>query len=252
MVTAYDSFHGRLLKNAGIDLALVGDSVGMVVQGHSSTLPVTLDEILYHTKMVARGLEGASFLISDMPFLSYQPSIETAILGAGRLIKEGGAQAVKMEGGAAYAETVHRLTTSMIPVMGHIGLMPQSLHNMGGYRVQGKTPDEQARIMDDARSLVQAGVFLLLLEGIPWELARRITEEISVPTIGIGAGPFTDGQVLVIHDLLGWSEGEPAPRFVRRFGNAGEEAVQSLRKFREAVVERHYPTLSESYSETEQ
>jgi len=252
MVTAYDAFQGRLLKNSGIDIALVGDSVGMVVQGHDSTLPVTVDEIIYHTRMVARGLSGTSLLVSDMPFLSYQPSIESAIREAGRLVKEGGSQAVKVEGGSAFAETIHRLSTAMIPVMGHIGLLPQKVHSMGGYRVQGRNKNDQDLILEDARTLVQAGVFALVIEGVPWELARRITEEVPVPTIGIGAGPHTDGQVLVLHDLLGWSDEKPAPRFVRRFGNAQEEAVNSLRRFREEVTKRRFPALSESYSETDE
>jgi 3-methyl-2-oxobutanoate hydroxymethyltransferase len=252
MVTAYDAFHGRLLRKSEIDIALVGDSLGMVVQGNASTLSVTVDEILYHTRMVSRGLMGTSLLVSDMPFLSYQPSVETAIREAGRLIKEGGAQAVKIEGGEAFAETIRRLTTSMIPVMGHIGLLPQRVHSMGGYRVQGRDREAQDRLMNDARSLVQAGIFALVIEGIPWELARRITEEISVPTIGIGAGPHTNGQVLVLHDLLGWSEAETLPRFVRRFGQAEEAALDSLRRFRLEVSGTTYPSLEESYSETEQ
>lgn len=250
MVTAYDFFHAGLLKRAEIDIALVGDTLGMVVQGHSSTLSVTSDEMLYHTKMVSRGSGGTSLVVSDMPFLTYQPSIETAIREGGRLIKEGGAQAVKLEGGRAFAETVHRMTRSMIPVMGHIGLLPQRVHEMGGYRVQGRGTEDQEAILDDARSLVQAGVFALVIEGVPWELARRITEEVPVPTIGIGAGPHTDGQVLVLHDLLGWSDRDPLPKFVRSFGNAGEEAVNSLRRFRREVMDRTYPDISESYSET--
>ncbi|MEC4682184.1 MAG: 3-methyl-2-oxobutanoate hydroxymethyltransferase [Nitrospirota bacterium] len=252
MVTAYDAFHGRLLRKSEIDIALVGDSLGMVVQGNASTLSVTVDDILYHTRMVSRGLMGTSLLVSDMPFLSYQPSVETAIREAGRLIKEGGAQAVKLEGGEAFAETIRRLTLSMIPVMGHIGLLPQRVHSMGGYKVQGRDKEAQDRLMNDARSLVQAGIFALVIEGIPWELARRITEEISVPTIGIGAGPHTNGQVLVLHDLLGWSEAETLPRFVRRFGQAEEAALDSLRRFRLEVSGTTYPSLEESYSETEQ
>lgn len=250
MVTAYDAFHGALLGQSGIDLALVGDSLGMVVQGHDSTLAVTLDEMIYHTKMVARGLDGGAFLLADLPFLTYQPSIETAIRSAGRLLKEGGAQAVKLEGGSDYAETVRSLVRSMIPVMGHVGLMPQRIHSMGGFRVQGRSVEDQARILDDARSLVEAGVFALLIEGVPWELAKKITAEVPVPTLGIGAGPETDGQVLVLHDLLGWTA-KSSPRFVRPFGKGGQEALRSLEHFRAEVARRTFPNLSESYSDLE-
>ncbi len=235
MVTAYDAFHGRLLREAGIDIALVGDSLGMVVQGHDSTLPVTVSEMVYHTRMVARGLKGASLLVSDMPFLSYQPSIETAIREAGRLIKEGGAQAVKLEGGKDFVPTVRALVSAMIPVMGHVGLLPQKIHAMGGFRLQGRESAEGEAILADARALSQAGVFALVVEGIPGELAKRIASEVPVPVIGIGAGPHTDGQVLVIHDLMGWTPAERLPKFVRPFSRGGEEAVRALSEFRRMV-----------------
>ncbi len=249
MVTAYDAFHGRLLREAGIDIALVGDSLGMVVQGHDSTLPVTVSEMVYHTQMVSRGLRGAALLVSDMPFLSYQPSIEVAIREAGRLVKEGGAQAVKLEGGKDYAPTVRALVSSMIPVMGHVGLLPQRVHAMGGFRVQGRSSSEGESILADARALAQAGVFALVVEGIPLELAKRITSELDVPVIGIGAGPHTDGQVLVIHDLLGWTQGESLPRFVRPFSRGGKEAVRAISEFRREVERGGFPLESESYSE---
>ncbi len=249
MVTAYDAFHGSLLREAGIDIALVGDTLGMVVQGHESTLPVTVDEMVYHTRMVARGLKGSALLLADMPFLSYQPSPETAIREAGRIVKEGGAQGVKIEGGRDYAETMKRIVSSMIPVMGHIGLLPQKVHSMGGFRVQGRGDAEAKVILEDARALVDAGVFALLVEGVPFDLARRITHEVPVPVIGIGAGPYTDGQVLVIHDLMGWTESERIPRFVRPFSRGREDAVRALTDFRREVETRGFPKETESYSD---
>lgn len=250
MVTAYDAFHGRLLRESGIDIALVGDSLGMVVQGRTDTLAVTIDEMVYHTRMVARGLEGAALLVADMPFLSYQPSAETAIREAGRLVKEGGAQAVKIEGGKDYAPTVRALVSAMIPVMGHVGLLPQRVHAMGGFRVQGRQASEGEAILADALAIAEAGAFALVLEGVPRELAKRITAEVSVPVIGIGAGPHTDGQVLVIHDLLGWTPADRLPRFVRRFGRGGEEAVRGLSEFRREVESGRFPDEDESYSGT--
>lgn len=248
MVTAYDAFHGRLLREAAIDIALVGDSLGMVVQGGESTLSVTTGEMDYHTRMVARGLERAALLVTDMPFLSYQPSVETAIREAGRIVKEGGAQAVKIEGGRDYVPTVRALVSAMIPVMGHVGLLPQRVHAMGGYRVQGRRAGEGESILADAKALAEAGVFALVLEGVPGDLAKRITEEVSVPVIGIGAGPHTDGQVLVIHDLLGWTPEDRLPRFVRRFARGAEEAGRALSEFRHAVETGSFPNADESYS----
>ncbi len=247
MVTAYDVPTARLLSESGIDIALVGDTLGMVIQGGENTLSVTIDEILYHTKMVRRGLDGP-LLVGDMPFLSYQISEEEGHRNAGRLIKEGGAQAVKLEGGEEIAGLVRRLTRSMIPVIGHIGMKPQAIHQMGGFKVQGRDLPGRERIINDARALLDAGVFALLLEAIPPSLAREITQLSPMPTIGIGAGPSTDGQVLVFHDLVGWSVG-PAPRFVRSFGNVGSNALSALVKFKEAVSARNYPSTDESYPE---
>ncbi|EQD23955.1 MAG: 3-methyl-2-oxobutanoate hydroxymethyltransferase [Leptospirillum sp. Group IV 'UBA BS'] len=208
----------------------------MVVQGHDSTLPVTVSEMVYHTRMVARGLKGASLLVSDMPFLSYQPSIETAIREAGRLIKEGGAQAVKLEGGKDFVPTVRALVSAMIPVNGPSrASAPRRSTPMRGFRLQGRESAEGEAILADARALSQAGVFALVVEGIPGELAKRIASEVPVPVIGIGAGPHTDGQVLVIHDLMGWTPAERLPKFVRPFSRGGEEAVRALSEFRRMV-----------------
>ncbi|MHB1287141.1 MAG: 3-methyl-2-oxobutanoate hydroxymethyltransferase [Leptospirales bacterium] len=247
MVTAYDAPTARLLSESGIDIALVGDTLGMVIQGGGNTLSVTIEEILYHTKMVRRGLDGP-LLVGDMPFLSYQISEEEGHRNAGRLIKEGGAQAIKLEGGEEIAGLVHRLTRSMIPVIGHIGMKPQAVHQMGGFKVQGRDLQGRERIINDARALLDAGVFALLLEAIPPSLAREITELSPMPTIGIGAGPATDGQVLVFHDLVGWSVA-PLPRFVRSFGDVGTNALNALAKFKEAVSTRNYPSTDESYPE---
>ncbi|MHB1606870.1 MAG: 3-methyl-2-oxobutanoate hydroxymethyltransferase [Leptospirales bacterium] len=247
MVTAYDAPMARLLSESGIDIALVGDSLGNVVQGGENTLSVTLEEMLYHTRMVRRGLDGP-LLVSDMPFLSYQVSLEEGHRNAGRLIKEGGAQAVKLEGGKEIAELVHRLTQSMIPVIGHIGMKPQGVHQMGGFRVQGRDLAGRKRIIEDARALLEAGAFALLLEAIPPSLAQEITRFSPVPTIGIGAGPDTDGQVLVFHDLVGWSS-LPLPRFARAFGDIGTHARSALALFKEAVSNRTYPSSGESYPE---
>src|SRR5271166_6190992 len=201
MLTAYDYPFARIFDQAGIDVLLVGDSLGMTVQGRDSTLPVTVDEMVYHIRMVTRACSRA-LVVGDMPFLSYQVSAEDALRNAGRLIKEGGAEAVKLEGGVMVADTVRRLVEVDIPVMGHIGLTPQSVHRMGGYRVQGKTLDAMERLCADARALEDAGAVAIVLEGIPRELAAKITAECGVPTIGIGAGPECDGQILVFHDLF--------------------------------------------------
>lgn len=249
MVTAYDAPTARLLSQAKIDIALVGDTVGMVVQGKENTLPVTMEEMLYHTRMVRNGLDGP-LLVADMPFLSYQISEEEGHRNAGRLIKEGGAQAVKIEGGSEIAGLVRRLTLSMIPVVGHIGMKPMGVHQMGGFKVQGRDPGSRQEILDDARSLLESGVFALVLEAIPASLGREITRISPVPTIGIGAGPDTDGQVLVFHDLAGLTTA-PLPRFARAFGNAGEVALRALSEFKSAVEQKKFPSSGESYSEKE-
>lgn len=245
MVTAYDSPTARLISQAGIDVALVGDSLGMVVQGMENTLSVTVDEMIYHTRIVARGLEGP-LLVADMPFLSYTVSKEEALRNAGRLIKEGGCHAVKLEGGAEIASTVRFLLDAMVPVMGHIGMKPMNVHSMGGFKVQGRDAASAEEILNDARALAEAGVFALVLEAIPKNLARTITQEVSVPTFGIGAGPHTDGQVLVFHDLVGWTP-SPLPRFARAFGNVADVARGALTAFRNAVTDKSFPAPGESY-----
>src|SRR5258708_2414595 len=225
VVTAYDVVFARLADEAGLDVVLVGDSVGMVVQGEPSTLPVTLDEMVYHTRIVSRGVRRAQ-LVADLPFMSYQASLEDGLRAAGRLVKEGRAEAVKLEGGVAVAELVRRLVSAGIPVMGHVGLTPQSVHQLGGFKLQGRTDEQRARILDDARALSDAGAYAIVIETVPQSLAAEITRAVSAVTIGIGAGRACDGQVLVMHDLLGL---EPAdvdwkPRFVRRYAAMGKTA----------------------------
>ncbi|MFA5399569.1 MAG: 3-methyl-2-oxobutanoate hydroxymethyltransferase [Dehalococcoidia bacterium] len=202
MLTAYDYSTARVVDEAGAHLILVGDTLGMVVLGYSTTIPVTMDEMLHHVKAVVRGAVNA-LVVGDMPFMAYQTSAKDALRNAGRMLKEGGCQAVKLEGGAVMAETTRRIVGSGIPVMGHIGLTPQSIHQLGGHRVQGKTSDAAKRLLDDALALEQAGAFAIVLELVPIELARLITGRLRIPTIGIGAGPYCDGQVLVINDMLG-------------------------------------------------
>jgi 3-methyl-2-oxobutanoate hydroxymethyltransferase len=249
MLTAYDAPFARIFDEAGVDALLVGDSVAMVVQGADSTLPVTLEEILYHTRIVARARKRA-LLIADMPFLSYQVSAEDALRNAGRLLKEGGAEAVKLEGGVAVAETVARLTQVDIPVMGHIGLTPQSIHRMGGHRVQGNRdgsgPGCRQRLIDDAKALEQAGAFAIVLEGIPAPLAREITSMLAVPTIGIGAGADCDGQVLVMHDMLGLSAGF-VPRFAKPYASLWNDASAATLAYLREVKEHAFPGPEHSY-----
>jgi 3-methyl-2-oxobutanoate hydroxymethyltransferase len=215
MLTAYDATFARLLDESQIDILLVGDSLGMVVQGHDTTLPVTLDEVIYHTRAVARGARRAQ-VVGDMPFMSYQASVDSALENAGRLVKEGGCHAVKLEGGARHTELVARLVACGIPVMGHIGLTPQSFHQMGGFKIQGRGQGEADALVADALALEQAGAYSIVLEGIPTEIAARITGALAIPTIGIGAGAHCDGQVLVIYDLLGMDDSFK-PKFVRRY-----------------------------------
>jgi 3-methyl-2-oxobutanoate hydroxymethyltransferase len=249
MLTAYDAPFARIFDEAGVDALLVGDSVAMVVQGADSTLPVTLEEILYHTRIVARARKRA-LLIADMPFLTYQVSAEDALRNAGRLIKEGGAEAVKLEGGLAVAETVARLTQVDIPVMGHIGLTPQSIHRMGGHRVQGNregtAPGCRQRLIDDAKALEKAGAFAIVLEGIPAPLAREITAMLAVPTIGIGAGADCDGQVLVMHDMLGLSNGF-VPRFAKPYASLWNDASAATLAYLREVREHNFPGPEHSY-----
>ena len=217
VLTAYDYPFARLMSQAGIDVILVGDSVGSVVSGYDNTLPVTMEEMLYHTRAVVRGAGGA-LVVADLPFLSYQIDLRDARLNAGRLIKEGGAQAVKLEGGENVAATIRAIVDMDIPVAGHIGLTPQSIHRMGGFRVQGKKEEQAMQLLADARAVQEAGAFALVLEGIPADLGRRITESVTIPTIGIGAGVHCDGQVLVIHDILGLCE-KYSPKFVKKYAD---------------------------------
>jgi 3-methyl-2-oxobutanoate hydroxymethyltransferase len=247
MLTAYDATFARLLDDAGVDVLLVGDSLGMVIQGHGTTLPVTLDEVIYHTRAVVRGTRRAQ-VVGDMPFMSYQTSLEDAMRSAGRLVKEGGAEAVKLEGGAQHAELVRRLVATGIPVMGHIGLTPQSVHQMGGFKVQGRAADDARRLIEDARTLEEAGAYALVLEGIPLELAGEITGALRIPTIGIGAGPHCDGQVLVIYDLLGMNE-DFKPRFVKRYENLAVRIRTAVDEYCDEVRSGRFPSEEESFTQ---
>ena len=244
-LTAYDYAMSRLVDEAGVDIVLVGDSLGMVVLGYRSTLPVTLEEMLHHTKAVRRGVQRA-LLVADMPYGSYHGEIGEALRNALRFVKESGAEAVKIEGGERRLELIARLTEAEIPVMGHIGLTPQSVNPMGGYRVQGKTPRSADQLLRDARAVEAAGAFAIVLEGIPRELAAEITRTVQIPTIGIGAGPDCDGQVLVLHDLLGLTFQEP-PKFARRYANLGEVISQAVREYCVDVQDSMFPSDAESY-----
>ncbi len=250
MLTAYDYPFARIFDQAGIDVLLIGDSLGMVVQGADSTLPVTLDEIIYHVRMVARARKRA-LIVGDLPFLSYQVSVEQALLSSGRLIKEGGAEAVKLEGGITMAETIRRVVDIDIPVMAHIGLTPQSVHRMGGHRVQGRRsgngPGCRERLLEDAAAVEQAGAFAIVLEGIPAELANEITQKAAIPTIGIGAGPGCDGQVLVMHDLLGLTDGF-VPRFAKPYANLWHDSAAAASSYIREVRERAFPAPEHCYS----
>ena len=244
-LTAYDYPTARLVDEAGIDIILVGDSAAMVVLGYENTLPVTMDEMLHHTKAARRGTKRA-FLVADMPYASYQVSQKEAIVNAARFVKEAGAEAVKIEGGQKRVRLIERLIDAEVPVMGHIGLTPQSLHMMGGYKVQGKTLKAVEQLMQDAVALDRAGVCSMVLEGVPREVAAMITEEVSVPTIGIGAGPDCDGQVLVFHDLLGLTFHPPA-KFVRRYADIGGAIANGIAGFKKDVEAGGYPSDEESY-----
>jgi len=245
MLTAYDYPMARILEQTGCDIILVGDSLGMVVLGYPDTLSVTMEEMLHHTKAVSRACERA-MVVADMPYLSYHLSKEEALLNAGRFIKEARAQAVKIEGGRKREQIVRHLIDAEIPVMGHIGLTPQSLHNMGGFRVQGKSMQRAMELMEDALSLQEAGAFALVLEGIPSELAKLITAKISIPTIGIGAGPHCDGQVLVTYDLIGLYDGF-RPKFVRCYMELKEELKETFQHFYKDVKQGRFPSEKESY-----
>ncbi len=244
MLTAYDYPFARMVDESGIDIVLVGDSVAMVVQGLENTLPVTMDEMIYHTRMARRGVANA-LVVGDMPFLSYQVSAEEAVRNAGRFIKEGGAHAVKVEGGMEAVPVVQAFTRAEIPVMAHIGLTPHAVHRMG-FKVQGRGDKAAARLMEEARALEEAGAFAAVIEAVPMELAGRITETLAIPTIGIGAGPRVDGQVLVLHDVLGLFE-RFLPRFAKRYANLREEGMRAIRAFREEVEKGEFPSEKESF-----
>lgn len=244
VVTAYDALFTRIVEQAGIEIILVGDSLGVVVQGKANTLSVTMDEMLYHTKLVAGSAQRA-VVIADMPFMSYQAGRDEALRNAGRFI-QAGAQAVKLEGGAPIVDRVAAMTQIGIPVMAHLGMTPQSIHQLGGYKVQGKGKDQAKTLMDDAKALAAAGAFALVLEAIPAEVAKAITDQLTIPTIGIGAGPDCNGQVLVLYDLLGLFD-EFVPKFVKPYAHLKADALQALRRYKEEVEEGKFPSDLESY-----
>jgi len=244
-LTAYDALIARILDDAGIDLILVGDSLGNIVQGHETTIPVTLDDIIYHTKAVVKGVQRA-LVVADMPFMSYQVSPEEAFRNAGRLMKEAGASAVKVEGGHRVCEAVRRMTEAGIPVMAHLGLTPQSINQFGSYRARGQNTEEAEEMMRDAKELEEAGAFAVVLEKIPMQLAQKITESLTIPTIGIGAGPHCDGQILVYSDMLGLTI-DFSPRFVRRYDSLHERVDDSVSRYIQDIQSGNFPDESESY-----
>jgi 3-methyl-2-oxobutanoate hydroxymethyltransferase len=244
-LTAYDYPTARLLDEAGVDLILVGDSLAMVVLGYDSTLPVTVEEMLHHARAARRGVKRA-LLVADMPFGSYHADTAESLRNAVRFVKEAGVEAVKVEGGERRLELIARLTEAEIPVMGHVGLTPQSVNALGGYRVQGKTVDSAEQLLRDARAVEAAGAFSVVLEAVPRELAAQITRELRIPTIGIGAGPDCDGQILVIHDVLGLTF-EPTPKFARQYVNLGEAISNAVRQYCDDVRSSGFPTDAESY-----
>lgn len=245
VLTAYDYPFARIMDQADIDVVLVGDSVGSVVAGYDNTLPVTMDEMIYHTRAVARGVDQA-LVVADMPFLSYQVDMAEARRNAGRLIKEGGAQAVKLEGGVNFTDTIRTITMMDIPVVAHIGLTPQSVHRMGGYRVQGREEAQANQLLADAQAVADAGACAVVLEGIPASLAKQITEELTIPTIGIGAGVDCDGQVLVIHDILGLCE-KYSPKFVKRFADVSDTIRQGVDDYIKEVKGGTFPGPEHSF-----
>ena len=247
-LTAYDYPTARLLDDAGVDILLVGDSVGMAVLGYDSTLPVTLDEMVHHTRAVRRATRRA-LLVADMSYGSFHLSLDESVRNALRLVKEGGAEAVKVEGGERRIELIARLADAEIPVMGHVGLTPQSVNALGGFRVQGKTGDAARQVERDARAVEAAGAFAIVLESMPRDVAARITEKLSIPTIGIGAGPDCDGQVLVIHDLLGFGT-QHKPKFVRPYANLSAEITRAVSAYCDDVRNGSFPSDAESYHST--
>jgi len=245
MLTAYDYPTAQIVDQAGIDMILVGDSLGMVVQGVSSTLPVTMDEMIYHTKMVSRAAQS-SMIVGDMPFLSYQTHKAEAVRNAGRFLKEAGAEAVKLEGGTQMAEAIRAIVNSGIPVMAHIGLTPQYVHMLGGFKVQGKDEAAREKILADARAVQDAGAFSVVLEAMPASLAKEIHEMLHIPTIGIGAGADCDGQVLVLHDLLGLFD-RFTPKFVKRYVNLKEHALKAVKEYQQEVETGKFPSEEHTF-----
>jgi len=244
-LTAYDYVTAKLIDEAGIPIILVGDSLGMVVLGYENTIPVRLDDIIYHTRAVVRGASRA-LIVADMPFMTYQKSPEQALESAGRCIQEGGAQAVKLEGGLPIAPTIEKLVASGIPVMAHIGLTPQSVHQLSGFKVQGKTTADAKRLIEDASAVEEAGAFSVVLETVPAELARLITERLLIPTIGIGAGVDCDGEIQVVSDILGWFT-DFLPKHTHRYANLAEAAAEAIGHYANDVAERRFPTEENSY-----
>ncbi len=247
MITAYDATFARMLDEGGADVLLVGDSLGMVIQGLDSTLPVTVDEVVYHCRAVARGAQHAH-VVGDMPFMSYQGSLDEALRNAGRFLKEGGAHAVKLEGGREVAEKIARMVGAGIPVMGHVGLTPQSVHAMGGFRVQGRTEEAAERVVAEAHAVADAGAYAVVLEGIPSNLAARITAELDVPTIGIGAGPGCDGQVLVCYDLLGLTP-DLRPKFVKRYDEWFARGIDATQRYCVEVRSGAFPSAEFAFGD---
>ncbi|MTI82159.1 MAG: 3-methyl-2-oxobutanoate hydroxymethyltransferase [Firmicutes bacterium] len=250
MLTAYDFPTAMLVDSAGIDMILVGDSMGNVVLGYDTTVPVTIDDIVHHTKAVNRGVKRA-MVVADMPFMSCHISEEETMRNAARLMQEGGAKAVKIEGGHQVINVVKKLTDAGIPVMGHLGLTPQSVNQIGGFRVQGKTAADAQQLIDDAKVLQDAGIFALVLECIPAQLAKKVTAELDIPTIGIGAGVDCDGQVLVTHDMLGVND-QFKPKFVKCFTNLHQEIMKALETYKEEVKERQFPAAEHTFNISEE
>jgi len=244
-LTAYDSLFAGYLEEVGIDVVLVGDSVGMVYAGQETTIPVTIDDIIYHTKAVKRSVKNV-LLVADMPFMSFQLNPEDTLKNAGKILKESGAESVKMEGGKEIVESISRCVNAGIPVMGHLGLTPQSIHKFGSYKVQAKSKKAKEKIIDDAISLQKAGCYAIVLEKIPALLAKEISELLDIPTIGIGAGKFTDGQILVTYDMLGMFE-KFKPKFVRRYGELANEIKKSIGQYIKDVKDNNFPSEEESY-----
>ncbi len=249
-ITSYDYSFAKIVDDSGIDLILVGDSLSMVMLGYTNTLSVTMDEMIHHTKAVSRGVSNA-LIVGDMPFLSYKIDIVEAVKNAGRFIQEGGAEAVKVEGGTEICPTIKAMIDADIQVMGHIGLTPQAVYQFGGFLVQGKTIETAKKLILDAKNLEEVGVFSIVLESIPWQVAELITNSVNVPTIGIGAGPYCDGQILVIHDMLGIFT-DIKPKFLKYFGNIGEAISRALNNYKDEVINGKYPDREHSYEFPEQ